>query len=164
MRCVTNTQLPSKTNRHLILIDIENLAASPAPTCGDVEAVLLALQEAIPSFDDDQRIVACSHHAAGVVAFAVPRARHIWRSGTDGADLALLDVLENERVAERYERVTICSGDGIFATTAARLAGSGVEVTVVSLLGHLAARLELAAGRVTFLAPVAAVAVMGTGA
>ena len=83
--------------------------------------------------------------AAPSVAFAFPGARHLWRSGHDGADLALLDVLENERVDQRFGRVTLCSGDGIFAASAARLAGAGVNVTVVALKGHLAAQLVLAA-------------------
>jgi hypothetical protein len=133
------------------LIDIENLAATPSPTRERVEEVVAALRKAVPGFDDDQKIVACSHHAAQTVPFAFPGARHLWRSGRDGADLALVGVLEDEHVEERYERVTICSGDGIFAETAAWLAGVGVDVTAVSLSGHLARRLQLAAGNVTIL-------------
>lgn len=148
---MTNTRAAHKAGRHLILIDMENLAATPSPTCEEVEEVVAALRTVVPGFDDDQKIVACSHHAAQTVPFAIPRARHLWRSGPDGADLALLEVLENERVDERYERVTICSGDGIFASTAAWLAGAGVEVTAVSLPGHLATRLQLAARHVSLL-------------
>jgi hypothetical protein len=155
---MTNTRAAHKAGRHLILIDIENMAATPSPTGEDVEAVVEALRKAVPGFDDDQKIVACSHHAAQTVPFAFPAARHLWRSGPDGADLALLDVLENERVDKRYERVTICSGDGIFAATAAWLAGAGAEVTAVSLLGHLAARFELAARHVALLPPAPAIA------
>ena len=55
-----------------------------------------ALADVVPDFKTAQRIVACSHHAARTVAFAFPGARHLWRSGPNGADLALLDVLENE--------------------------------------------------------------------
>jgi hypothetical protein len=146
----------------LILIDIENLAATPSPTAQDVEAVLTALRAVVPGFDDNQKIVACSHHAARVVPFAFLKARHLWRSGPDGADLALLDVLENERVDERFERVTICSGDGAFASAAVWLARAGVEVTAVSLRGHLAARLQLAARHLAFL-PAPASTTAGTG-
>lgn len=148
---MSNTRGAHKAGRHLILIDIENLAASPSPTGEDVEELVAALHKEVPGFDDDQKIVACSHHAAKIVAFAFPSARHLWRSGRDGADLALLGVLENERVDERYEHVTICSGDGIFAETAAWFAGAGVAVTAVSLPGHLSARLRLAARHVTVL-------------
>jgi hypothetical protein len=133
------------------LIDIENMAATPSPTAEETNDVLAALRKAVPGFDDDQKIVACSHHAARTVAFAFPSARHLWRSGPDGADLALLDVIENEHVHERYERVTICSGDGIFTDTAVSLAQAGVDVTAVSLTGHLSARLHLAARHLTLL-------------
>jgi hypothetical protein len=157
---MTNTRIAHKAGRHLILIDIENLTATPSPTCEEVEMATEALRHVVPDFDDAQHIVACSHHAAPTVAFAFRSARHLWRSGPDGADLALLDVLENERVDERFERVTICSGDGIFAASAAWLADVDVDVdvTVVSLPGHLAARLELAARNVALLPPAASAA------
>ena len=106
---MTNTRIGNKAGRHLILIDIENLAGTPSPTGDQVRAVVSALSTVVPGFEDDQKIVACSHHAAQTVPFAFPKARHLWRSGPDGADLALLGVLENEHVDERYDRVTICS-------------------------------------------------------
>jgi hypothetical protein len=152
---MTNTRIPRKEERHLVLVDIENLAATPSPSQEDVTAVVDHLRDLLPGFDCAQRIVACSHQAAANVAFAFPPARHLWRSGPDGADLALLSVLDNERVDDRFGQVTICSGDGIFAASAARLGGAGVAVTVVSLQGHLAARLELAARHVLFLTPPA---------
>ena len=155
---MTNTRRTIRTGRQLILIDIENLAATPNPSSDEVVAATAALRGVVPGFDASQRIVACSHRAAPTVAFAFPKARHLWRSGPDGADRALLDVLENEGVDERFERVTICSGDGIFAPVAAWLGGADVAVTVVSLRGQLAARLELAARHVTLLAPAPATA------
>jgi len=154
---MTNTRLGLRAGRQLILIDIENLTGTPSPTCEEVETAKADLRKVVLGFDDAQHIVACSHHAAPTVAFAFRAARHLWRSGPDGADLALLDVLENERVDERFERVTICSGDGIFTMSAAWLAGAGVDVTVVSLPGHLSTRLRLAARHITLLPVVAAV-------
>jgi hypothetical protein len=150
---MTNTKIPPREARHLVLVDIENLAATPSPTPEAVTAIVSALRDILPNFDCAQRIVACSHHAAPNVAFNFPPARHLWRSGQDGADLALLSVLNSERVDDRFGHVTICSGDGIFAASAARLGGAGVDVSVVSLRGHLAARLELAARYVLFLTP-----------
>ena len=159
---MSNTREANKEGRHLVLIDIENLAATPSPTTEEVGMVTSALRDVVPDFDEAQRIVACSHHAASTVAFAFPTARHLWRSGQNGADLALLGVLENERVDERFERVTICSGDGIFAASAATLAGADVEVTAVSLEGHLAARLQFAARHMVFLPLVSGTASTGT--
>lgn len=161
---MTNTDIAALRGRHLILIDIENLTATPSPTQTELEAAIAELRFAVPDFDDVQRVVACSHHAAATVAFAFRGARHIWRSGRDGADMALLDVLESERVAERYGRVTICSGDGIFAGTAAWLAGTGVDVTIVSLTGHLSTRLRLAARQITLLQAPATPTALRSGA
>src|SRR5437868_3677603 len=121
---MTNIRIPRKAERHLVLVDIENLASTPSPSPEEVRGVVNALRAVLPGFDSAQRIVACSHHAALNVAFAFPSARRIWRSGPDGADLALLGVLDNERVDDRFGHVTICSGDGIFAASAARLGGA----------------------------------------
>jgi hypothetical protein len=145
------TQFPTAKDRHLFLIDIENLAGTPSPTRYDVRSVEAALMGALPDFGTAQRIVACSHHAAEIVAFESPGGRCLWRSGRNGADLVLLDVLENEHVDERFGRVTLCSGDGIFANSVARLASAQVDVTVAARKGSLAARLELAACHVVLL-------------
>jgi hypothetical protein len=158
---MTNTYTGIKPGRHLILIDMENITGTPSPTTDEVDGAMAGIRKVVPGFDHAQRIVACSHHAAPTVAFACPNARHLWRSGQNGADLALLDVLENERVEERFEYVTICSGDGIFADAAAWLADADVDVTVVSLPGSLATRLELAARHVELL-PVLGTAAIGS--
>ncbi len=141
---MTNTRVPNKEVRHLVLIDIENLAATPSPSQEEVLAVKAALEALLPDFDMAFWVIACSHHAAPTVAFEFPSARHLWQSGSDGADLALLDVLERESVEQRFDRVSICSGDGIFAYEAGRLATSGVEVTAIAQKHCLSARLQLA--------------------
>jgi hypothetical protein len=146
-----NTHAFCEPGRTLILVDIENLTATPSPTSQQVETVVASLRLVVSEFDRHQKIVACSHHAAPVVAFTFPSAGLRWRSGPDGADLALLDVIEYERVDARFEQVIICSGDGIFSGAAGWLASRGVAVTVISLPGHLAARLELAAREVRYL-------------
>ena len=151
LRSVINTPLPDPSSRHLVLIDVENMAAKSSPTARDAREVRAHLRLAIPDFDTAQRIVACSHHAARKVAFAFPRARHLWQSGQDGADLALRDVLENEHVDRRFGRVTLCSGDGIFAASIAALGGADVDTTVVAWRGRLARALELAARHVVWL-------------
>lgn len=70
-------------------MDMENLTGTPSPTCEEVETAKADLRRVVPGFDGAQHIVACSHHAAPTVAFAFRSARHLWRSGPDGADLAL---------------------------------------------------------------------------
>lgn len=161
---MTNTRIGNRAGRRLILIDIENLVGTPTPSSLEVELVMGALADLVPGFNEAQRVVACSHRAARTVAFACKTERQRWCSGPDGADLALLDILETEDVDERFEYVTICSGDGIFAQSVARLAENGVYTTVVALKGHLAARLELAACQVAYLQPAPALAPTGDAA
>ena len=67
------------------------------------------------------------------------------RSGPDGADLALLDILRHENVAQRFTHVAIGSGDHRFAEDATRLAALGVWVTVASRKRSLSQRLAVAA-------------------
>jgi hypothetical protein len=132
-------------NRHLVLIDVENIAGTPCPTAVELAWVEQQLHEVIADLDDTQCVVACSHRAARTVAFAFPKALRRWRSGVDGADLALLDEMSDLRVMQRYGRVTVCSGDGIFAEPLAALAEAGLETAVVSRKSALSTRLKLSA-------------------
>jgi len=81
------------------------------------------------------------------VAFEWPGARHLRRSGHDGADLALIEILTGESVAERFAAVIVASGDGLFAGPVARLGADGVVVTVVANRRSLSRQLALAARR-----------------
>jgi len=99
----------------------------------------------------DQTVVACNHLALANVGTGWSGARYLARSGPDGADHELLDVISCENLAERFSHVTIASGDGIFAWAAAGLAASGCGVTVVSRRDGLSKRLALAAQRVIYI-------------
>lgn len=131
--------------RTIAFIDIENLVGSADPN----EHECVAVRQVVEAHLDVQRspvVAACSHHAARVAAFAWPSARWKWRSGENGADTALIDDMDLELIADRFDRVLIGSGDGIFAEVAALLAVRGVQVDVVSRHGSLSNRLRLAAG------------------
>jgi hypothetical protein len=99
----------------------------------------------------DQVEVASSHLTLLNAALGWPHAHYRVRSGPNGADLALLDVLRNEDVSARFTHVAIGSGDGLFAEEAARLGAVGVRVSVVSRRRSLSKRLALAAGEVIYL-------------
>jgi uncharacterized LabA/DUF88 family protein len=75
------------------------------------------------------------------------------RSGADGADLALIEVLTGEHVHERFDEVVLVSGDGIFVEAVEKLEGTGVHVTVVADRESCSKRLRLAATRVVWLEP-----------
>jgi hypothetical protein len=137
--------------RRLHLVDIENLVGDPLPSLGQVSQAR-GLYGARLSFGAmDQVEVASSHLTLVNAALGWPHAHYRTRSGPDGADLALLDVLRHEDVAVRFTHVAIGSGDHLFAEEAARLAAQGVWVTVVSRQRSLSPRLRLAACEVIFL-------------
>lgn len=141
------------TKRHLLLVDIENAACSASPPVERVTHIQRTLASRLDLTGNELVIIAASHHAATTVVFGWHGGRHVWRSGANGADLALLDVIEHEPVTRTCNKVTIVSGDGIFADALADLSASGVETTVVSVRGHLATRSRLAARHILELEP-----------
>jgi hypothetical protein len=141
--------------RRLHLVDIENLAGDPRPSISQVRQALGRYTGCLAFGAMDQVEVASSHLTLLNAALGWPHAHYRVRSGPDGADLALLDVLQHENVATRFTHVAIGSGDHLFAEEAAHLAARGVWVTVVSRQRSLSPRLALAAREVIFLDTIA---------
>ena len=135
--------------RHLVLVDIENFVGGPRATAGEAARARRELDDLIAISSGKQVIVSCSHFAASELAFGWgDLGRRVWRSGVDGADLALLDVLEQEPILDRFTNLTIVSGDGIFAPAIAELSRKGVHTTVVARIGSLSHQSRLAADTV----------------
>jgi NYN domain len=137
--------------RALHVVDIENLAGAAIPTLLQVNEVQDWYLTRLAFGADDQAVLAASHLGLLNAALGWPHARYRVRSGRDGADLELLDVLEHEDVAARFSHVVIGSGDGMFGRAAASLADRGVRVTVVSRRGSLATALARVAQNVVYL-------------
>lgn len=137
--------------RHAVFIDVENLSGAPCPSHLDLAFIESKVWELIPEGDDSQYVVACSHRAARTVAFAFPGALRRWQSGPNGADLALIEEMSDLRIMSRFDRVTLFSGDGIFANSIARLAAAGIETTVVSWNSQLSRSLRMSAQHVVAL-------------
>jgi hypothetical protein len=138
-------------DRVLHVVDIENLAGTGDPSRVQVSAVQDWYLSTLGLGADDQVVMASSHHGFLNAALGWPHARYRVRSGRDGADLELLDVLEHENVATRFGHVIIGSGDGGFSDVAESLAADGVRVTVVSRPGSLSAGLARVARDVIYL-------------
>ena len=79
--------------RRLHLVDIENLAGSSRPSLGQVRQAQGLYADCLAFGAMDQVEVASSHLTLLNAALGWPQARYRVRSGPDGADLALLDVL-----------------------------------------------------------------------
>jgi NYN domain len=138
-------------DRALHVVDIENLAGAPVPTLDLVTEVQGRYLACLAFGADDQVVLASSHLGLLSAGLGWPHARYRVRSGKDGADLELIDVLEHENVAARFTHVVIGSGDGLFGHAAASLAARGVRITVVSRWGSLAHDLARVAGDVIYL-------------
>jgi hypothetical protein len=147
-RVAARRRFPART---LHLVDIENLAGDSLPSLGQVSEVQGLYRERLAFGSLDQVEIASSHLTLVNAALGWPRAHYRVRSGPDGADLALLDVLRNEDVPGRFTHVAIGSGDGVFAKDAGRLGAAGVWVTVISRRRSLSRRLALAARDVVYL-------------
>jgi len=137
--------------RALHVVDIENLAGTGTPSLDQVIEVQDCYVTRLGFGADDLVVMAMSHKGLLNAALGWPHARYRVRSGRDGADLELLDVLLHEDVAARFTHIVIASGDGVFGQAARSLSTRGVWVTVVSRRDSLSPGLALAASDVVYL-------------
>ena len=128
------------------LIDLENLVGSGLFSLSEADAGRQCYQDLGLVGRDDHVIVACNPLRVSALGHPWPGTRLLVGHGPDGADRRLLAALETERLEERFDRIVLASGDGIFADTVARLRGAGREVLVVGREGSIARRLRLAVG------------------
>jgi len=136
-------------HRDLALIDIENIVGGPNASSAIVDVARTLITQHLQHDERDQSIVALSHHAARVAAFGWDRGtRQKWQSGQDGADLALLEELDVEKIVGRFESITIVSGDGIFGDAVERLRAEGIRTTVIGRGRSISWRLYRAADKV----------------
>jgi hypothetical protein len=143
--------------RRLVLVDLENVAGGPCHTADAAAWVRRRLADCGAIAAGDQVTVAVDGSGLACTAWPWQGARCLPGHGHDGADLVLLEEL-GDRVPQRYDRVVLASGDGIFADAVADLVARGVHVTVVSHAISLSARLSAAASEVVLLSQVPAVA------
>jgi hypothetical protein len=135
----------SRRSRTVHLVDIENLVGGSHVAETLVHSVSEHYARVAGVAADDLVIAACSHETFPYVAWAWEgHPRMLVRSGEDGADLALLTALEEERLVERFTRVVVGSGDGIFAEPLSLVQHRGIAVTVVGRRRSMSSRLRLA--------------------
>lgn len=130
--------------RALHLVDIENLVGACHLTIDVAAATAAQYLDVARHRPGDLCVVAASHHNGYAARTAFPGATVRWRSGRDGADLALLEALD-EFDLDRFGRVVIGSGDGIFAETVGACRRRGLAVAVVGRPEAIASRLAAAA-------------------
>lgn len=142
--------------RRLVLIDIENVVGGGIQTSTQAHWARTEVERMVGATSNDQVIVGTSHFGLFQSHDAWPSARLVVRSGENGADLALLDVMMKEELEERFQELVLVSGDGIFSEEVARLGALGVHVTVLGHKDGMSKRLSMAASKTLHLSAVSA--------
>lgn len=133
--------------RRLILIDVENFNGGPVQTTTQARWCRRMIDNWIKPVDGDIVVVAADVTTVTNVYAGWPSQRILSGRGHNGADLRLLEVMD-ENLAARFSEMVLVSGDRIFAEKVSWLAGQGLPTTVFSHQAGLAKRLAFAATKV----------------
>lgn len=137
--------------RTCFLIDFENIVGGAIKTQDQAIWGRRILEKVLGIKEGDLVMIAVSHIGAVNTKEIWESARVMMRSGKDGADLELAEVMEEERIPDRFGNLVLVSGDGFFTPHISRLASQGVHITVTSWGNHLSNSLRMAAHEVRVL-------------
>lgn len=135
-------------NRTVHLVDLENVVGSGHLTECAARNAYLAYTGLGVVGPRDLVIVGVSHHNLMAAAYGWPHVRCRARSGPDGADLLLQDVMSDEHLEDRFGAAVLVTGDGGFAEPVAALIGRGLPIGIIAPAGRLSTKLRLAASAV----------------
>ena len=136
--------------RRLVLVDIENVLGGAVLHDAAARWTKEQVQDVLGAGMVDHVVIGISHIGLVPVGCTWTNLRYVVGSGPDGADHALLAVLD-EDIESRFDEVVLVSGDGIFTDRVSSLAARGVQVTVVAHSERLSKRLRLAAHKILYL-------------
>lgn len=147
-RLVVHRRPPELPQRTFHLVDMENLVGG-AVTAAAVAGAWAEYVAAVGVREGDHVTVAVARRHAATAFFALPAGirRLVGSDAPDGADLALLEAVDVELVAARFDRVVIGSGDHAFTPLAADLFARGAPVIDVVGKGAPARDLSTVCGR-----------------
>jgi hypothetical protein len=140
-----------KSKRSIHLIDIENLCVTGDLTVEMVAEVREAYVAQVEPSADDLFVIAASHHNMEAAAFGWPGGFHGFRSGRDGADIVLAQMMLEDDLADRFETVFLASGDGGLAPFASALRAKGCHIQVVSRIESVSWAMRYAGDSVQYL-------------
>lgn len=141
----TTSRTRGAKRRTVHLVDLENLAGSGHVTELHARWLRDVYLGTGMVADGDHVILGVSHHNQLAAGYGWPDARRVVRSGPNGADLALQEVMATENLVGRFDSCIVATGDGGFAEAIAALAGQGLRSGVIAPRGHCSAALKLAA-------------------
>lgn len=135
------------TQRRIILIDIENANGGGVRTLASSRWCHRVLSARIAARPGDHIVLACNGDRDSVLNVHLawgPTPRIVTGCGPNGADIALLEVMD-ENLQDRFSELVLASGDGIFAKRVAELAAKGLPTRVIAHPTGLSKQLRLAA-------------------
>lgn len=135
-------------NRRIVLIDIENFNGGPVTTPAQARWCRRVLENWLALQPDEQIIIAADITTVTNIHLAWPQARILAGRFNNGADLRLLEVME-ENLATRFTEMALVSGDRIYAEKISELAGQGLPTHVYAHDVALSKRLQFAATSTT---------------
>ena len=127
-----------REGRTLHLLDLENLCGGPDRIRSCKRAVVDLYRTSAGIAQDDHVVIGTNPGSLIDCFDILLGSQLVGRSGPDGADQALLDVVRDiDWVARRFDRVVFGSGDHCFAPSAAALRARGILVGVVARAGSV---------------------------
>jgi len=142
-----------KTDRRLVLIDIENIVGGSEATAAEVAEALEALRDTIGTGEHDVWLIACGPSLLATAMSVLPKNVLMGR-GIDGADLRLVEHMDPAAVAGRFRSVALASADTqAFRAAVALLAEAGVPTDLYIGAGHLGHALARIARSITEVRP-----------
>ncbi len=127
--------------RQAHFVDADNLTCGPNQGIPVHARVRSWYDAATLRRPEDLCFVAASHHSGFATSMAWAGAKVYWRSGVDGADLALIDAIAAANLAD-IGRVCLGSGDGIFRHSLDRLRVKGMSIAVIGIRSTVSSELE----------------------
>lgn len=118
--------------RTLHLIDVENLVGGVAAGVDAVASALDAYRRTVTVGPDDHVVLGSGTELAFAAKAAWPSALLRIGKGLDGADRALLSVLDPSFIVSHYHRLIVGSGDHAFAPMVGALRAQKMAVMVVT--------------------------------
>jgi hypothetical protein len=137
--------------RRLVVVEIESIAEGAVRTTPLASWAKHQVAGVIALKQGEQVVVGATHRSILPVRMMWPEPRIVTGSRAEDVQNEILQVLQDEQIAERFDELVLASGNGVYAEAIASLAASGVEVTVVAWPENLSKRLRMAAAHLVLL-------------
>ena len=137
--------------RRLVVVEIESITEGAVRTRSLASWAKRQVGDAISLQKEEQVIIGAPRRSVLATGTCWPGSRIVTGANPEDVQRELLQVLEGERIGERFDELVLASGNGLFADAIAALAAEGVKVTALAWPGNLSKRLRLAAAETLLL-------------